>query len=201
MAEVADLIVLPEERDLVRILGQPRAAIQILGEAGRGKTARLRLLERRFAGVPYVYLGDDEPVPDLPGISPRKGGGPALLLDEAQRLPRRLRRRLFRQVADCGSSLAVASHEDFSLELESAGLAVETISVSGLEVERLLSIANLRIESAREDLGPLPSLSREAARELIEVYGDDLRSLLDRLYEDYQELLRRSEEETWRSVM
>ncbi|MBW3563145.1 MAG: hypothetical protein KY459_00285 [Acidobacteria bacterium] len=199
---VGDLIVLSNEAELLDWLAKPRAVLQFLGEAGRGKTARLRLLQRRFRGAPYVYLAEDEPLPSLPRLEARPGGGPALLLDEAQRLPRRRRRRLFREARRTGATLVLASHEDLTDELRAKGLVSRTITVSGLDEDLLLEIVSRRLERARAGDGSLPVMSRAIARDLVEQYGDDLRSLLDQLYEDYQNMLRSSEKETqWRNVI
>lgn len=205
--EAGDLVVLPQAEELVAPLGRPRSVVQILGECGRGKTARMRFLERRFPGTPYVYLAENEPLPELPEIEPRSKGGPALLLDEAQRLPRRRRRRLFRRAARLGASLALASHEDLAAELDAHGFQSRTVRVHGLTVDHLLSIVERRLEWARAAPGPVPGLDRDAPRQLLERFGDDLRSLLDHLYEDYQNRLgrldstdRTEEDDPWQSA-
>lgn len=200
--DAGDLVVLPDGEDLVRTLRRPGAAIQILGHQGRGKTARMRFLQRRFPECPYVYLAEDEPLPDLPKIEPRSGGGPALLLDEAQRLPPRRRRRLFRRTARVGAALALTSHEDLAREMEAGGLTTRTVRVEGLTVDHLLAVVERRLEWARAAPGPIPGLDRTDARRLVDRFGDDLRSLLDHLYETYQDRLHRHEEETpWRSAI
>lgn len=190
----AGLIVLPEAGELAAPLERPRRVVQLLGHAGRGKTARLRWLERHFPGTPYLYLGEDEPLPTLPWIqaAPSRETRPALLLDEAQRLPRRRRRRLFRQVARRGRSLGVSSHRDLTDEMEAAGLEVTTRVVAGLSVTRLLAILDRRLEWARRadaEAGAVPRLDHREARRLLDRFGDDLRGLLDSLYEHYQALL------------
>lgn len=200
--EAGDLVVLPEAEELVAPLRRSRSVVQILGACGRGKTARMRFLEQRFPATPYVYLAEDEPLPELPEIKPRSGGGPALLLDEAQRLPRRRRRRLFRRAARVGASLALASHEDLTAELETCGLESRTIRIQGLTVDHLSRIVERRLAWARAAPGPVPGLGRDDAGQLLERFGDDLRSLLDHLYEDYQDRLDRTKEnDPWRSAI
>lgn len=198
---VRDLVVLDDEEEIVEHLKCPNAVLQILGKAGRGKTTRLRLINHRFPLVPYVYLAEDEPLPSLPTVAPQPGRGPAFLLDEAQRLPRRRRRRLFRSLRRTGSTLALASHEDLSAELDAEGLRTRTVKVSGLDEHRLIQILQRRLDWARASGGPLPTPNRAMARELIDEFGDDLRSMLDHLYERYQELLYQKERERrWPSV-
>lgn len=199
---VGDLIVVPDETELLDWLRRRRAIIQFLGSGGRGKTARLRLIQCRFPAVPYVYLAEGEPPPTLPRLVTPPEGGPALLLDEAQRLPSRRRRRLFREASRTGSVLVLASHQDLDDELCAEDLISHTIIVEGLDEERLMEIVNRRLEWARAGDGPLPMLSRRETRELVDRFGDDLRSLLDELYENYQDLLRRTEKEKrWRDVI
>lgn len=199
--EAGGLVVLPAEEELVEPLGRGCSAVQVLGDCGRGKTARLRLLEHRFPGAPYVYLAEDRPPPPLPEVRPRRAGGPALLLDEAQRLPRRRRRLLFRRAARSGASLALAGHVDLRSELEAAGLDVWTVRAGSLGVDHLLRIVERRLRWARSAPGPVPTPGRGRARWLVARFGDDLRSLLDHLYEDYQDRLGRWEERaSWRSA-
>jgi hypothetical protein len=206
--EIAALMVLPQAPAWEARLRRPRQVLQFLGDAGRGKTARLRALEARFPAAPYVYLADDEPLPKLPPIRTVPDSGPALLLDEAQRLPRRRRRRLFRQAARRGAALVLASHEDLTEEMQRAGLEVRTEVVAGLDIETLLVIVKRRLawaEGAQAPSAPRhpeSRLSRDDARRLVDRFGDDLRSLLDHLYEDYQRRLTNHSGETdsWRNV-
>ncbi len=200
--EVASLIVLKGEDELAALLRRPRTVVQIMGEAGRGKTARLRRLQSHFPTAPYIYLGEDEPLPEIPPLIARPLGGPALLLDEAQRLPRRRRQRLFREARRAGASLVIATHQNLSNELDGADLFVESITVQGLDPHGLLAILERRIDWARMSGGRPPRLTIDEARELSMRFGDDLRSLLDQLYEDYQHLLNeRGETNRWRNAI
>lgn len=154
---------------------RPAHALQFLGEQGRGKTARLRALEAHL-GFPYIYLGEGEPIPSLP----QRGG---LLLDEAQRLPKRERRVLFGSI----EQLVISSHQDVESELVAAGWTVKTIEVGGLGPGRLNAILERRIEWARRNVGPLPRVELHTQRELIRRHGDNLRAILDDLYENFQQ--------------
>src|SRR6185436_10306251 len=97
-------------------LAQPGYALQILGDAGRGKSTFLHALRRNFPESVYLYVGEGER-PALPRGHP-------FLLDEAQRVPRAQRARLFRRP---GVSFALGSHEDLAEELRAAGLRVTTV--------------------------------------------------------------------------
>ncbi len=197
--DLSALIVPTEPAAPADWLRQPRAVQQYLGEAGRGKTARLRHLYALFPEAPYVYLAEDEPLPALP--DPAGVPGPlALLLDEAQRLPPRRRRRLFAAVARSGRSLVMASHADLSAEATGAGLTCWTVHIAGLSAGDLLAILRRRIAWARlEDAAPaLPKPGD--AQDLIAECGDDIRSILDTLYERYQDWVINGGRCPWRSV-
>ena len=174
--EVGELVVADVE-SMAGWLSAPRRALQLIGDCGRGKTARLHALRRWWPDVPYVYLAEGAPVPPLPET-------PRLFLDEAQRLPRRRRRELFRRV----ESIALATHQDYRRELERAGLEVQTIEVGGADARLLLAVFARRVEWARLGPGRVPSVTARAVEELIGRYGDDVRSMLDELYEVYQAL-------------
>lgn len=190
--EIPQLVVAPEVEELVARLRRARSAVQVLGASGRGKTARLRAIGRSFPDRPYVYLPQDGPLPGLPSFEDARPGEPALLLDEAQRLPRRKRRRLWRRIAARGASLAVAAHEDLAGELRAAGLSPRTVVVAGLDPERLAAIVDRRLEWARLEPGALPRPGTALCRSSIDRCGDDLRAILDHLYELYQDHLNRA---------
>lgn len=181
--EAGGLVVMPELDEVVAHVGAAPAALQLLGDAGRGKTARLARLGSAFPGSVYVYLPEDGPRPAIPDLV---SVPLALRLDEAQRLPRRRRRRLFREAARKGLSLAIASHEDLGAELEGAGLAVKTRVVAGLDAAQLRAIVARRLEWASARVCRVPVLDDATAERLLERFGDDLRSLLDHLYDLFQ---------------
>jgi hypothetical protein len=197
--DLAALIVPTEPAAPADWLRQPRAVQQYLGEAGRGKTARLRHLCALIPDAPYVYLAEDEPLPPLP--DPAEVPGPlALLLDEAQRLPPRRRRQLFAAVARSGRSLVMASHADLSAEATGAGLTCWTVRIAGLSAGDLLAILRRRIAWARLD-DAAPALPQPGdAQELIAEFGDDIRSILDTLYERCQDWVMNGGRHPWRSV-
>jgi hypothetical protein len=182
-------------------LQQPRRVQQYLGEAGRGKSARLRRLSAVFPGTAYIYLAEDATPPPLP--DPVSTPGPlALLLDEAQRLPRRRRRQLFAVVARHGRSLVMASHADLSDEVRAAGLACRTTVIAGLRADDLRAIIDRRIAWARLAAGPPPPPAPRLAdaERLIAKFGDDVRAILDHLYEIYQDWAVSGERYPWPDV-
>ncbi len=83
------------------LVGMPGVAIQFVGECGRGKTTRMLAIAARFPDARYVYLAEDGRIPAIPDGMP-------LLIDEAQRLPRRIRNAILAS----GVSLVLATHRD-----------------------------------------------------------------------------------------
>ena len=163
------------ERWVAAFLGH-RRAVQWIGESGRGKSTHLLALSQHVPEAGYHRVAEDGRGP-LP-TSPR------VILDEAQFLPRRSRRRLFSRVR----TIAVGTHEDLEAELSRAGLEVETVRLAGISVDKVAEVAVRRIEWARRDAGPIPRIRRETAEALIDRCGDDLRAIEDLLYERFQRL-------------
>lgn len=155
-------------------------ALVFRGEAGRGKSTHLRALHRRFfADLPYTYLGPD--------ASPRTPipVAPVCFVDEAQRLGRGPRRRLFRRAP----ALALTSHADLDAELESRFEVIEH-RIAGLERARLATIVARRVGWAARPGGALVEVADARLDELIAEHGDDLRSIQDALYDEFEALRR-----------
>jgi hypothetical protein len=178
----------PEPEDIPRLavvevesfvprLRRPGFAVQYLGEAGRGKSTHLMALHEYFPDMPYLRFPENTKPPRIPYAA-------ILFLDETQRLPSRLRRRIFAHQA----SFVIGTHEDHSAELAQAGLKAVSVRLQGMTPEHLAQIVERRIEWARRGPGPLPSISTGTLTRLIDEYGDDLASILKRLYEEFQTL-------------
>jgi hypothetical protein len=174
--DIASLAVVDVEAYVER-LRRPGFAVQYLGEAGRGKSTHLMALHRFFPDMPYLKFPENTRIPSIPHA-------PVLFLDETQRLPPRLRRRIFSRKG----SFVIGTHEDHSPELAQAGIEAVSIHLSGMTAERLAQIIERRLEWARRGPGPLPDLGASRITELIETYEDDLSAILGRLYEDFQRL-------------
>ncbi len=169
----------PTERARVAVLPpfelRSGEALQVMGEAGRGKTTHLLAWHAANPGSGYEYVpeGSDRlrtrVLPDV------------FFTDEAQRLRRRDLDRLFRSV----DRLVIATHADLA---PFAGRPVQTLVLQGLDVDKLEGIVSRRIEAARRGAGVVPSLSRASLAVLIRRFGDDLRSLEAYLYEVFQSL-------------
>jgi hypothetical protein len=151
-------------------LGQPGFALQFLGPSGRGKTSHLLALRRCLPDAALMVVPESGQV--------AHPASAIVLIDEAQYLGSRARRKLFRPCR----SLALAGQADFTPELVGAGFEVETVHPNQASAERVMEIARRRIELARRGPGPLPELSRSAAERLLARHGNDLRAIEGRLY-------------------
>jgi hypothetical protein len=149
--------------------------LQVLGAAGRGKTTHLIGWHHATPASAYEYVpeGRDrfqtEPLPAL------------FFLDEAQRLNRQSLARLF----DVVPRLVVATHDDLS---RFTRRPVRSIELQGMEAQKLARIVSLRIEAARRNPGPLPTLSHASLSKLLLQFGDDLRAMEGYLYDRFQSL-------------
>jgi hypothetical protein len=106
------------------------------------------------------------------------------LIDEAQRLPRGVRRRIFA----AGLPLVLATHRDLSGPLRRAGYQVHTERIGrSADAPLVREIARRRIELCR--LSPeraVPRLSDDDARWLVRRFKTDLRAIEGYLYERVQ---------------
>lgn len=152
------------------------SAVQFVGDCGRGKTTRMLVLAKRLAGSSYVYLPENGPTPAIAQGNP-------LLIDEAQRLPREIRRRIF----STGIALVLATHRDLSRPLRRHGYTVHTEPIGkGNTPELVEQLLNRRIEASRLGEGPVPTISIEDSEQLVRRFGSDIRQIEHYLYEQIQ---------------
>jgi hypothetical protein len=157
-------------------LDADRRAVQFIGDCGRGKTTRLLAIAECCPHAAYVYL---PPVGLRPDIPP----GRPLLIDEAQRLPWRWRRRVWRR----GGPLVLGTHVDLARSLRRFGYEVRTVDVAAELNPRLLrNVLNRRIELARLDERTTPRATDADARALISRFGNDVRTMERYLYDRIQ---------------
>ena len=172
-AELAVIDTVP----LLAHLDRPGAVLQLLGDKGRGKTTHLLTIKSCFPDAAYVHFPEGER-PPIPAGSP-------LLLDEAQRIPWWQRRQLFQ----FSGPLVLGTHRDFTRQLQRLGRDVKTIEAGeGTNAARLDQVFHRRIEFARRDSGPVPSIPMNTIHQLLAQHGDDLRAMEGHLYERFQEL-------------
>lgn len=162
----------------VELLLSSNQAVQFLGDKGRGKTTHLLAIASHFTNAAYVHLPEDGLLPPLPTGNP-------LLIDEAQRLPARLRRQAF----DGRTALVLGSHADHAEELRRAGYRVQTVEVAAtMCAERLHDILNRRILASRRGLGGVPAVCIESAERLLLEFRGDVRGIMNHLYDLFQDL-------------
>jgi len=174
-AELASLDTAP----WVELLRQRRTAVQFIGGCGRGKTTRMLRLRRELPESRYVYLPEDGPCPVI-------AEGDPIMIDEAQRLPRRARKSVFA----AGNALVLATHRDLRRILVRYGYRCRTFRIGPDNSPDLIrEVMNRRIEASRLHDGPTLTLSHTEAVKLSQRFGTDLRSMENYLYERLQQQL------------
>ena len=173
---IVDAITLPADAKQTAEF-RPWCAFQMIGECGRGKTTRMLAIGKQFPRASYVYLPEDQPCPTIPIGEP-------LLIDEAQRLPWRVRRKVFAS----GATLVLATHKDLSAAMRRFGYNVTTERIGlSLSARHLVEMLNRRIKASRRDLqSPTPLVGLDDAEELIRRFGTDVRGIESYLYDIVQ---------------
>ena len=163
-------------------LNQPHVALQFWGECGHGKTTHLLALSQHVKSAQYIYLPEDEKCPPIPErVEPNQ----TLLIDEAQRLPFWIRRKVFKQ----GGPLIIGTHRDFRSTLKRFGYVVHGVSFENqLSAIRLQTILNRRIELARFREGLLPLIGLQESQRLCDRFGDNIRAVEGVLFDAFQSL-------------
>lgn len=164
---------------LIEILGDPRQAVQFIGECGRGKTTRMLKLRSSLPKSSYTYIPENEPCPPIIAGTP-------VLVDEAQRLSRSARLSVLR--SQC--CLVFATHKDLSKSLRKYGYRVHTEHIGKSNSPELVcELLNRRIEASRLRSGSIPVVSIQDAESLVAEFGSDIRSIENRLYLQFQKNL------------
>jgi len=169
-----------------------RAAVQFIGDCGRGKTTRLLAIQQRLAArAAFIYL------PAFAAVTPQwwlrlwQLRGDLLIIDEAQRIATPLRWRLFRR----GVPLVLGTHRDLSGPLQRAGYHVTTVRIGpGNDAQHLRQVANARLAAARLAAGDVPQMTLAEAQQLVSRFGDDLRAIEFFLYHQVQHQAGRNEQ-------
>ena len=152
----------------------------MIGDCGRGKTTRMLTLAARLPDSGYVYLPEDGPCPAIPNSRP-------LLIDEAQRLPRRVRNLVFRQKLP----LILATHDDLGRPLRHFGYSVRTIRIGCENTPELVCrMLNRRIEASRLAAGSIPQILLHEVEYLTKRFGSNVRAMEHFLYEQVQNHIR-----------
>lgn len=152
-----------------------REVVQVIGDAGRGKSTHLLAWHSRIDGALYEYVPEGHDCLAT-GALPE-----TFFVDEAQRLRSEQLDRLFHYVP----RLVLGTHDDLSRRTRRH---VTTLVLRGMDSERLDKILRRRIEAARRTTGPIPRIRRETLVELVLTYGDDVRAIEGHLYDVFQRL-------------
>jgi hypothetical protein len=161
---------------IIAHVAEPMSAVQFIGACGRGKTTRMLALRHRLPDASYVYLPEDQPCPAI-------AMGDPLLIDEAQRLPRSVRRRVWAS----GLPLVISTHRDLRRSLRRYGYRVWTIRIGIENTSSLVhQVLNRRIEASRLHSGPVPLVSLNVAECLVSRFGTNVRAIEHYLYEQLQ---------------
>lgn len=154
----------------------PGAKLQVIGEAGHGKSSALLALLARMPDARYLYTPLPEQAPP-PVIADDEA---PLLLDEAQRLPRARLRALLRSAR----TVVFGTHED----LRSLDSTLATVALRACPVELLRSIVDARLTWATRRAGPVPRPTPRLLDALLARHHGDVRGIEAELYSRYQGL-------------
>ncbi len=163
------------------------AHLQVIGEAGRGKSTLLLAMARRGEAsgkaVGYEYLP-----PGVHRYRTSVAGLEWFLLDEADRLAHSAWRRLLRAVRGGSTRLIIGAHSDQSARFVKPGMELETFLLDQpVEAGFLGEVLERRLGLAALPGCEPPRFASDALSWLAGRFGSDLRSLEDFLYFVFQE--------------
>lgn len=192
-AERAELAMIQID-ECIHWLENERAALQVIGPCGHGKTTHLLAIERALPASAYVYFPEDGTQPPLPATRP-------LLVDEAQRVGWRRKRQL---LAGPGP-LVIGTHVDLAPSLRRAGFLVQTLDLAKPQrPAQLQGILNARIAASSVEsnsAGDVAAttfpdalyLQLEQVVALQERFGSNIRLIEHHLYEAFQRFAEKGE--------
>ncbi|MEO1171706.1 MAG: hypothetical protein AAFX94_06600 [Myxococcota bacterium] len=149
--------------------------LEILADAGHGKSSHLLALARVHPDARYIYVPEGESRIDTTPV-------PLLLLDEAQRV----RSRLLRRLVAAGTTLVMGTHEPMAPRLRTT---VRRWSLPELTLDRLRAIVERRIDYARAAEGSCLQISDDTLLSLIAQFQGNIRAIEDALYDRVQDAL------------
>jgi len=174
--------------EALRFVAGEADCLQVVGDAGLGKTALLQQLELRFAAsgleVPYTVVPTDGALdPDEVAM------GGVTLLDEADRWPERALRQFLTRVRAARQRLALASHRDHRRALRRGRLTALHIALAPLtQADDVARFFEDRVALAAPEARPTGVLSEEAAEALLRLSGGNLERCLQIGYEVFEDL-------------
>jgi len=170
----------------VPLLLSPAGCWQIVGPMGSGKTSSLLGLQAHFAekgwAVAYEYLAEGQK-----SFTTQPAGLDLFLLDEAQRLRRRERRRLMQVVRDGGFRLIISSHEDLTPLFVRWKLPLATVSLGAqLSPEHYQAVLAKRLKYFALPGMAQVTLGETAVHFLYNTFRENMREAEYFLYEVWQ---------------
>ena len=132
------------DRGLPTPLPGAGALVQLIGEAGAGKTSQLKHWQTQHPG-PYHWVPRN-PWHSRWATPPNPDGG-IVYGDELDRMPSPVRSRWFRTCAADGATLVAGTHRDLSRPAARAGLHVITHHLGPADHALLQEVIDLRLRS------------------------------------------------------
>lgn len=184
--EWAAVAVLPPQA--AQALATGFAHLQLLGPMGVGKSTALLAVQEVFrqAGrrttVEYLPLGKRRFDTETAVLD-------VFLLDEAQRLSWRQRRRLVSGVGNGRLQIVLSSHEDLTRVFAQKGLVLTSVDLAGeMTVDWITAVLDRRLSYFALPDQPRAILSDAAVYYLYQRFGNNLRQMEYFLYEVWQRL-------------
>ena len=121
--------------------------VQVIGESGLGKSSQLAHW-RNWSPGPYHYIAR-RPYRERWTAPPKPVDGVTIYGDEIDRMPRPLRRRWFRELAQAAATLVIGTHVDLRAIGEASGFSVITHELQPVDRETLRAIIDRRLDAAK----------------------------------------------------
>ncbi|MFK7932289.1 MAG: hypothetical protein AB8G22_02185 [Saprospiraceae bacterium] len=155
---------------------QKPTIIQFCGKKGRGKTTHLTFLHQYFSQHPMWFLNRG----DRPNLKDTK----VLFIDSIHPLSFTQRQRLYRSIP----TIVLTTHHNRWYEFKIAKRSYQTIYFRGLQLADLMIILNQRLQLAvsPNDAKPV-TFDTQFAAQLLRQYGDNLRGIINHLYDQFEE--------------
>ena len=151
--------------------------IELVGKKGRGKTLHLKYLNLLLDNSTIFYLDSKSKLEDIPS-----GKSEIVLIDSIHHFNLFDRIKFFK----ANKKIVLTTHLSRRLEYRLVGKPYKLFKFKGIDAEVLQKIINNRIKIASNDLNNSTKISSRKVEELIKIYKDDFRGILNHLYDEFQ---------------